>query len=231
MTPEPASSTEQPETNSSEAESDAASETWGTPADDSRSRAGSPTQTAESPNSLFAGVDTHDPEAIAEAIASHSSSAAEEIHELIAERDQFRQRSETLKQRLESKERELEELRSKKDAQVEAEQQAAYQEVFNPFVELRDDLERAISDAPDDSARGVDVEGLALVQKKFDSIIERFGLEPVQPKPGDDIDPDSHHVVSKVDCDTPSGTVATCRRPGYRMHGSLIRPARVTVSE
>jgi len=90
-----------------------------------------------------------------------------------------------------------------------------------------DNLERALdSAAEEDGLAG----GVALVHSELVSVLVRNGVEPFDPK-GETFDPSEHEALStRPDEEAGNGVVLDVVEKGYRLNGSVLRPARVVVS-
>jgi len=66
--------------------------------------------------------------------------------------------------------------------------------------------------------------------KEFDRILADENVEEIAPEEGEDVDPQRHEVMVRVDSDYPEGTIAELFNPGYEMAGKVIQAAQVTVS-
>jgi len=97
------------------------------------------------------------------------------------------------------------------------------------FLEVLDNLDRALAATPDPSDPFV--QGVALVRQQFLATLESFGVARVDPL-GAAFDPQQHEAVSQVAStpDVPEGQVCGVIRPGYVMGGEVLRPAQVAVS-
>ena len=56
------------------------------------------------------------------------------------------------------------------------------------------------------------------------------GVDPIQPEPGDEVDPNRHQVMLRVESEQPDGTVHEVYEPGYEMGDRVLTEAQVTVS-
>lgn len=65
-------------------------------------------------------------------------------------------------------------------------------------------------------------EGLKITLKQFESILKKYGVERIAVA-GQAFDPSVHEAVDAIEESKPLAEV----RPGYRLHGRVIRPARV----
>jgi molecular chaperone GrpE len=97
-------------------------------------------------------------------------------------------------------------------------------------------LARELLPALDAFARALDSghlddEGLRLVQTEFASALARVGIETYSPQ-GEPFDPNLHDAMAKQPVEgAESGTVAEVYQAGYRINGTVLRPARVVVAE
>ena len=74
-------------------------------------------------------------------------------------------------------------------------------------------------------------EGMDLTLKMFRDVLEKFGVEEVDPE-GEKFDPEKHQAVSMQELEgAESGTIATVLQKGYALNGRLIRPAMVIVAK
>ena len=102
-------------------------------------------------------------------------------------------------------------------------------EIFEDFLRLRDDFERALAFAPaadDDPVAS----GFRLVYRHLVEFCERFGVAPFEAV-GRKFDPELHDAILQVPRgDLPPDTVVEVALPGYRMGERVLRHAQVVVS-
>ena len=97
-------------------------------------------------------------------------------------------------------------------------------------------LARELLPALDNLARALDHEdldpaGLQLVKSEFEAALGRLGIEAFSPE-GEPFDPNLHEAMAKAPVEgAASGTVAEVYQLGYRIDGTVLRPARVVVAE
>ena len=112
------------------------------------------------------------------------------------------------------------------------ERQRATEKLVVDLLPVIDDLERAIEHADNltDPAAKQFVEGVSAVCNKLVSVLNKEGVEVVNPV-GEPFDPLSHQAVSQVeDTEAYDETVAQVYQKGYRMGGKDIRTAMVVVT-
>ncbi|PHQ39662.1 nucleotide exchange factor GrpE [Halorubrum persicum] len=172
-------------------------------------------------------------EALAAAVAEHDEALAREVAALEAELD------ETRADLLEAEE-EVEELTSKL-ARVKADfsnykqrakrkqdeiRERASEALVERITPVRNDLLRAL-----DQEEGSDLRpGVESTLEKFDEVLADEGVDPIDPDPGEAVDPARHQVMLRVESDQPEGTVHEVYEPGYEMGDRVVSEAKVTVS-
>jgi len=180
-----------------------------------------------------AGEVRADREALAAAVAEHDEALAREVAALEADLD------ETRDELLEA-EGEVEELTSKL-ARVKADfsnykqrakrkqdeiRERASEALVERITPVRNDLLRAL-----DQEEGSDLRpGVESTVEKFDEVLADEGVEPIEPDPGEEVDPARHQVMLRVESDRPEGTVHEVYEPGYEMGDRVVSEAKVTVS-
>lgn len=118
--------------------------------------------------------------------------------------------------------------RLRKEAGFEARRKT--EAVLREFLEVLDDLERAI-----DAAKKLDhnpevVAGIELVLRRFHKALAQFDVTP-QPAEGQRFDPALHEAVSMIPVTDPAldGDVVAVTRQGYIFGDRVLRPARVVI--
>ena len=172
-------------------------------------------------------------EALAAEVAEHDEALAREVAALEADL------AETRDELLEA-EAEVEELTSKL-ARVKADfsnykqrakrkqeeiRERASEALVERITPVRNDLLRAL-----DQDEGSDLRpGVESTLEKFDEVLADEGVEPIDPDPGEAVDPARHQVMLRVESDQPDGTVHEVYEPGYEMGDRVVNEAKVTVS-
>ncbi len=103
-------------------------------------------------------------------------------------------------------------------------------EVVARVLEVVDDLARVAALDPAQTSSQALHEGMGLVEKKLLKVLEGVGVERVDPA-GQPFDPNLHEAVMTMPAPTSEAdhTVGSVLQPGYRLNGTLLRPARVAV--
>lgn len=93
-----------------------------------------------------------------------------------------------------------------------------------------DDMERAFGTLPDEFSEHPWVEGVVLIQRKLEQLLEQAGVEPVEVE-DEEFDPFSHQAVTHEPSETvPAGHIIAELQKGYRMGDRVLRPSMVRVS-
>jgi molecular chaperone GrpE len=99
------------------------------------------------------------------------------------------------------------------------------------LLEVVDNLERALEHMPksDEKSHKTLEQGLHMVLNQFKAAMEKQGVQRI-PASAADFDPNLHEAVGHVESDQPEGKVVREESGGYTLHGRLLRPARVVIS-
>jgi molecular chaperone GrpE len=204
---------------------------------DSEARTAAESDDEESPDADETLADeslADDATALAERVAEYDEDLADEVYTLA-------ERVATLESTLEERESEVADLTDrlkrtradfqnyKKRAKKRQDQleERATEDFVTRVVSVRDNFVRALDQDDDADLR----DGLEGTLKEFDRILAEENVTPVEPDAGDDVDPERHEVLMRVESDYPAGTVVDVYRPGYEMAGKVVQTAQVTVSE
>ena len=103
--------------------------------------------------------------------------------------------------------------------------------VISKVLPVLDDFDRAVKTLPE-SLRGMTwIDGILLVQRKMQLILESEGVKAIEVKPGDLFDPKWHEAVSHEDAEgIESGHVVEELQKGYKLGERVIRPTLVRVA-
>ncbi len=152
--------------------------------------------------------------------------AADEVHQLRAERDDMRERfmraladAENARKRGERDRREAEKYGGSKLAR--------------DMLPVYDNLARAL-EAADEATRAEKkalIEGIELTMKELLNVFSKHGIEIVQPEVGEKFDPQLHQAMFEAPVpDTKAGDIIQVSQVGFMIHDRLLRPAQVGVS-
>jgi len=153
---------------------------------------------------------------------------------------------------LEAIQKELEEYRSKADEyldgwqrsraefmnykkRVERDQAQLYQvtagNIIRQFLEVMDDMERALVNSPADGEGKAWAEGIELIYRKLQKILETYEVTEIKAQ-GQPFDPNLHEALTSEESDEyESGQVIEVLQKGYLIGDRVLRPARVRVAK
>jgi len=118
---------------------------------------------------------------------------------------------------------------------IDREQSQVYQNaagsIFKRYIEIIDDLERALKNRPQDGDGASWSDGIELIYRKFLSILESEGVTQQQAQ-GCDFDPNLHEAISSEPHeDFESGKIIEVIKNGYMLGERVLRPALVRVAQ
>ena len=93
-----------------------------------------------------------------------------------------------------------------------------------------DDFERAIQTVPRELLRLSWLEGVVLIQRKLEAILDQEGVKPIEAQ-GKLFDPNLHQAVLYEDTDErEDGEILAELQTGYMLHDKVLRPSLVKVA-
>ncbi|MDE3094696.1 MAG: nucleotide exchange factor GrpE [Chloroflexota bacterium] len=96
------------------------------------------------------------------------------------------------------------------------------------MLPLLDDLDRALGNVDAHLAGLTWVDGIRLIHRKFQALVEMAGVEEIEAD-GQTFDPAQHEAVSQAPGE--DGKVVAVVQKGYRLGDRVIRPAMVVVGQ
>ena len=96
------------------------------------------------------------------------------------------------------------------------------------LLPLVDDLERALDNVDSRLAGMTWLEGIHLIHRKFQSLLEMAGVTEI-PADGEQFDPNVHEAITFGA--GPDGKVTSVVQKGYRLGSRVLRPALVVVGQ
>ena len=125
---------------------------------------------------------------------------------------------------------EMENLKRRTTKDLENAHKFALDGFVKALLEVSDSLTMGIKSAKDEKATiETTTEGLELTMKVFNSTLEKFGVESINPI-DEKFDPELHEAVTMVAMpDKKSNTVLEVIQTGFTLNGRLVRPALVIV--
>lgn len=118
---------------------------------------------------------------------------------------------------------------------VERDQAQVYQtaagSIIKRYLDILDDLERALKNRPRSGDGAAWAEGIELIYHKFQSVLESEGVKPMKAE-GQPFDPNLHEAIAQEENpEHESGTVIEELQQGYMLGDRVLRPARVRVAK
>ena len=125
---------------------------------------------------------------------------------------------------------EMENLKRRTTKDLENAHKFALDGFVKALLEVSDSLTMCIKSATAEKATiETTTEGLELTMKVFNSTLEKFGVESINPI-DEKFDPELHEAVTMVPMpDKKSNTVLEVIQTGFTLNGRLVRPALVIV--
>ncbi|WP_335999658.1 nucleotide exchange factor GrpE [Halorientalis halophila] len=177
----------------------------------------------EAGGDLLERVESTDPEQLANEIASLRM----RVDELETDLEEREAETDELESKLARTKADFQNYKKRMKKRREEEKQRATEDLVERLLDVRDNLARAL-----DQDEGADIrDGIEATLRQFDEELERENVAEIDPEPGEEVDPQRHEVLLRVESDQPAGTIAEVHRPGYEMGEKVIRTAQVTVSE
>ena len=151
-------------------------------------------------------------------------SIEERLEEALREKDQFRQ----LAQRAQADFINYKRRSSLEQANLK---QTANSNLILKILAFADDLDRAIDSISDDKNASIWLEGLQLVQRNLNNVLQSEGVIKIEPA-GQSFEPHEHEAIFFEETnDIPEGTVIKVIRNGYKLHDKILRAAQVTIAK
>ena len=162
-------------------------------------------------------------EAPVQAEATDEERVEQDLGELLANAQAEREEYLALAQRTQA---DFENYRKRMARETAVAEGRGIAKVVKEILPALDNLELALRAAGDDEV----AEGFKLVRNEFLAALARLGIERFSPE-GEPFDPSEHEAMSQQPvAGVEAGTVASVYQQGYRIDGSVLRPARVVVA-
>ncbi len=124
---------------------------------------------------------------------------------------------------------ELENVQKRADRDVEKAHKFAVERFASDLLAVCDSLDMALAAEGEASIETLK-EGNVATRKLLGSILQRFGVEELDPQ-GEPFDPSQHEAVTmQASAELEPGSVMSVFQKGYMLNGRLLRPARVVVA-
>ena len=164
-----------------------------------------------------------EPEDVMEEGTEDARTEQDLIEELTREKEQFR----ALAQRAQA---DLVNYRNRASQEMEESRRIVKFGVISKFLNVADDLERAIGNIPSDMDENWS-EGIILVLRGLENSLTLEGVEKIDAL-GESFDPHFHEALMYEErSDTEEGIIVDVIQTGYKIKDRVLRPARVVVAQ
>ena len=147
-----------------------------------------------------------------------------ELDEADRERGQFK----ALAQRAQA---DLANFRKRMEDEREEIHRSTAARLITRLLPILDDLQRALGGAPATAQEAAWLDGVRIIERSLRSMLEAEGVTAIEAD-GKPFDPWEHEALYAVqDAEKQEGTVVTVIRPGYKLHGKVLRTAQVAIAQ
>ena len=149
----------------------------------------------------------------------------DELRARAAERDEYL----ALAQRTQA---DFENYRKRMTKEAAQAQDRGVKRVVSELLPALDNFERALAAAEAEEADEEHhlTKGIRLVQQELAAALTRVGIEAFSPK-GEAFDPNEHEAMAQQPVEgAEPGTVVEVYQAGYKLNGTVVRPAKVVVA-
>lgn len=117
---------------------------------------------------------------------------------------------------------------------VERDQSQVFQNaagnIIKRYLDILDDLGRALKNRPVDGDGAVWAEGIELIYRKFQTLLESEGVTAMQVE-GEFFDPNQHEAITQEENEQyESGQIIEVLKQGYMLGDRVLRPAQVRIA-
>lgn len=125
----------------------------------------------------------------------------------------------------------MENLRRRTEREMDSARKFAVERLVNELIPVLDSMEMGLQ-AANQAANDNDTikQGLEMTLKMFQDVMGRFQVEALDPT-GQKFNPQEHEAMTmQPSADHEPNTVMMTIQKGYKLHGRVVRPARVIIS-
>ncbi|WP_440008860.1 nucleotide exchange factor GrpE [Halomicrococcus sp. SG-WS-1] len=153
----------------------------------------------------------------------------EHLADLERRREEAEAEAEEFESKLKRKQADFQNYKKRAKKRQEQLEERATEDLVERLLDVHENLKRAVEDEHEnvESLR----EGVELTLKELNRVLDEENVTEIEPDPGEDVDPQRHEVMMRVDSDHPEDTIADVYRPGYEMADKVLQSAQVTVSD
>jgi len=171
------------------------------------------------------------PEEFQEGIGSPEAEEQEEIIALRKELEDLRLKSEEFLNGWQRERAEFTNFKKRIDREREMAHQNAAGSIIRRYLDVLDDLERALMNRPAQGDGASWADGIELIYRKLLATLEAEGVEPMNTV-GQPFDPNLHEAISQEHSpEHESGQIIGVVKNGYLIGDRVLRPALVRVAQ
>lgn len=125
----------------------------------------------------------------------------------------------------------MDNLRRRTEREIDQAKKFAVERIINDLIPVLDSMEMGLQ-ASAQAANDQDTirQGLEMTLKMFQDVMGRFHVESLDPT-GQKFNPQEHEAMTmQPSADHEPNTVILTIQKGYKLHGRVVRPARVIIS-
>ncbi len=124
----------------------------------------------------------------------------------------------------------LDNFRKRKEQEIVSFRKFAQEQLLSELLPILDSFELAIQHSGNEASAQKILEGVLLIQKQLKSVLEKSGVVKIEAL-GQPFDPNFHQAIGHEESDQGSNLVIKEMQAGYTLHGRVIRPSLVVVSQ
>ena len=165
-----------------------------------------------------------------EAEPESPAESGDTVEALKQELEAERERVKDLQERWHRAAADLANLRRRTEQERGDVEQFAAMHLVQELLPVLDNFERAIATIPGNLAMLTWIQGVMLIQRHLEALLEQRGLAPIEAQ-GQPFNPHYHEAVSEREqAGVEPGTIVQEYQKGYSMHGRVIRPTLVEIA-
>lgn len=108
----------------------------------------------------------------------------------------------------------------------------ANERIITKLIDVADNFTRAVNYLPEDAIDPSWFQGISLVQRSLDNLLESEGVSRIEAPIGAPFDVSQHEAVfSEPTSDVDEGMVVRVVRNGYKLHSRVLRAAQVSIAQ
>ncbi len=123
-------------------------------------------------------------------------------------------------------------FRKRADAERQNLRATVKADLLTRLLPVLDDFARAMKNVPEEVENLSWIEGVTLIQRKLQRLLDSEGVTPLEVSPGDDFDPKYHEAIFYYEKEGfEEGQIVEETEQGYVMGTRVLRPSKVVVAK